>query len=130
MNNPFCAGDQIETKIKGQVVKVEVIAIFNNEVQVKTEGGVRLWRTMHTVWKPGEAAIPKPAKAAVVMNVPPPTGDQVTSENLPAEEAHDSGADPQTTDTPPPHSNIQVNGGADQDEPMGRRRGPRLRKKR
>jgi len=62
MENPFKPEDKVSTKVKGADVEATVVQIFQNEVQVKTSDGKTLWRTMHTVWIPGSAPIPKPAK--------------------------------------------------------------------
>jgi hypothetical protein len=71
MENPFKPSDNVSTKVKGAEVSATVVQTFNNEVQVKTGDGKLLWRTMHRVWYPRSAPIPKPAKTPVRPAVQP-----------------------------------------------------------
>ena len=71
MENPFKINDKVMTKVKGVEVETTVAQVFNNEVEVKTAEEKLLWRTMHTVWLPGSAPIPKPAKVVPVPEVVP-----------------------------------------------------------
>lgn len=59
MENPFKSGESVVTKIKGTEHTVTVNQTYQNEVQVKTADGNLLWRTMHTVWYPGQSPLPK-----------------------------------------------------------------------
>jgi hypothetical protein len=63
MQNPFKAGDIVLTKLKGKEVQAAVSKIWKNEVQVKTADGELLWRTMYTVWRPGEAPLAREQKS-------------------------------------------------------------------
>jgi integrase len=47
--NPYKKGDKVKTACKGEQVEAEVIAVYKDEVQVKTPDGERRWRTMRTV---------------------------------------------------------------------------------
>ena len=49
--NPYQKGDKVRTKLggKGEEVEAEVVAVWKDEVQVKTPDGERRWRTVRTV---------------------------------------------------------------------------------
>lgn len=76
MDNPYKPGDKVHTNVKGAEVTATVTAIWQNEVQVKTEDGKQFWRTMHTVWYPFSTPIPKPQKTPEIQ---PPVVEQPNS---------------------------------------------------
>ena len=47
--NPYAKGDKVTTACKGAEVEAEVIAVFKDEVQVRTPDGELRWRTVRTV---------------------------------------------------------------------------------
>ncbi len=49
--NPYAKGDKVLTKLggKGEDVEAEVVAVWKDEVQVKTPDGELRWRTIRTV---------------------------------------------------------------------------------
>ncbi len=62
MENPFKVGDAVLTVVKKSEVKAMVKQVWNREVQVKTDDGKLLWRTMHTVRYPDAPNIPRPVR--------------------------------------------------------------------
>jgi hypothetical protein len=69
MQNPFKTGDIVLTKLKGKEVQAAVSKIWKNEVQVKTAEGELLWRTMYTVWRPGESTLAREQKTTKSIGV-------------------------------------------------------------
>ena len=59
--NPHAKGDKVTTKLggKGKDVEAEVVAVWKDEVQVKTPDGELRWRTIRTV-RPAVASITPP----------------------------------------------------------------------
>ena len=47
--NPYQKGDKVKTACKGTEVEAEVVAIYKDEVQVRTPDGELRWRTVRTV---------------------------------------------------------------------------------
>jgi hypothetical protein len=75
MQNPFKTGDIVLTKLKGKEIQAAVSKIWKNEVQVKTTEGELLWRSMYTVWRPGTAPMPRPAKQPKIAAQVTPAGN-------------------------------------------------------
>jgi hypothetical protein len=69
MQNPFKTGDIVLTKLKGKEIQAAVSKIWKNEVQVKTTEGDLLWRTMYTVWRPGESPLAREQKTTKSIGV-------------------------------------------------------------
>lgn len=72
MENPFSPEDSVLTRVKGTEVSAKVSQIYQAEIQVRTSAGELLWRTMFSVWRPGEKPLvkpprPLPPKAAAVL---------------------------------------------------------------
>ncbi|CAN5553096.1 hypothetical protein BH18VER1_BH18VER1_16560 [soil metagenome] len=67
MQNPFKVGEPVVTKLKTKEVEAVITQVWRNEVQVRTANSELLWRTMYTVWRPGEAPLKRERTA------PPPT---------------------------------------------------------
>ena len=70
MKNPYRADDAVITMVKGKKIEALVIQTWNNEVQVKTVDGDLLWRTMYTVWYPGEEPLERTQSSAVAKEQP------------------------------------------------------------
>lgn len=68
MENPFKAGDDVITKVKGSEVRATVVKTWKNEVQVKTSNKDLVWRTMFTVRLPGKEPLVRLQKALMVPN--------------------------------------------------------------
>jgi hypothetical protein len=71
VKNPFKIGEKVRTKVYGNEVGAVVTALWQNEVQVRTDDGELRWRTMFTIWYPGCVPLQqeqKTAKAVVANN--------------------------------------------------------------
>jgi hypothetical protein len=62
VENPFKVGDKVVTKVQGAEVEAVVTKLWQNELQVRTSDKELRWRTMYTVWYPGESPLTRPVK--------------------------------------------------------------------
>lgn len=82
MSNPYKKGDKVITKYKGSPMEVEVIQVWNEEVQVRTADGMLRWRTVKTVKAVDAASAPVPTaptpSAPVMVTTTPADLEKVT----------------------------------------------------
>ena len=62
MKSPFKVGEKVITKVGVSEVEAIVIKLWQNELQVRTPDKELRWRTMYTVWYPGESPLARPVK--------------------------------------------------------------------
>lgn len=75
MKNPYKADDAVMTTVKGKKVEALVTQTWQNEVQVKTVDGDLLWRSMYTVWLPGQEPLSRQVPQ-LAKNTPTPKPSQ------------------------------------------------------
>jgi hypothetical protein len=84
VKNPFKIGEKVLTKVAKNEVEAVVTKLWQNEVQVRTSDNEIRWRTMYTVWHPGESPLQRDAAKATAPVVVPNEAQAKNSEAKPA----------------------------------------------